>query len=866
MPTIRRSTAILLLIIVIVSAGLRLIQLETAPWGGHGDVAWIGINALDWVDRGVFPYYIFELYAPEPMIVQVVAILQTFLGPSFFTSRLATAIFGVLLVLFLFPATCWLIGDTMKPILRERASLLASLAGAMSIHAIYVSRLGMRAALFPALLALVVWLTVWAWRKGGWWRWVLAGASLALMQYNYIPARLVPVILVLWFIHSFIFRRDNWKKSIRGWIVMAIVSFVLTLPNIITFVTTPEAFSARADAGSATTGGWAWQYTDSVGELVSIIAQKIGLEALAVGIRWEGPYNVMNSPMLTPLFAIGFTVALIMALLHPKRIVYWWALLGLPIMLSTDLMSGAVVEIHSVRQSGVLTFLFILAGVGVSDLWSWLENRISPQLVAGGLIAFALIPTAISMNTYLNEFIPAGYTREESGWRDEQIDIDLATYMRDNSDKSYLLSYEEYSRSNIAYVTARTFRDRHSAISADGQLHIENPPDELTMMIASDPYRIRHNGREAQWYQRAWVLLHEGQTYLLPPFTPEQTDTLFSAIENTDAEPYIDRSNTEIANFYTLETLENLFASRDVIEYPLDATFRLPYKGSQPEVKLHGYTVSTDELSAGETLFVTLYWQALGHISEDYEVFIQIINDNGDVIGATHDFPFNGMYRSRIWKTDELTATQHWLKLSDELPVGRYTLRTGLYRMLHNEPLTAEGASANAENNAIQSSDLRVTAPPSDVAVTALESDIRFGDLFQLSGLDITSDGEQLSYDDSWDVTRENPIIFTFEWSVLNRPTRDYSLFLHVTPLDTPVPVAQADRSLGAETYPTGAWRISDVQYDAINLTLPEDLTNGLYEVWIGIYFYADNTRLNPSISGEQQPDDRLLLGRLNLD
>jgi len=866
MPTVRHSTVILLALIVLVSAGLRLIQLETAPWGGHGDVAWIGINALDWVDRGVFPYYVFELYAPEPIVVKVVAVLQTIFGPSFFTSRLATAIFGVLLVLFLFPATWWLLGDTVKPIVRERASLLVALAGAMSVHAIYISRLGMRAALFPALLALVVWLTVWAWRKGGWWRWALAGISLALMQYNYIPARLVPVILALWFIHGFIFHRDTWKASIRGWVVMGVTSFVLTLPNIITFITTPEAFSARADAGSATTGGWAWQYTDSIGELLSIVLQKIGLEALAVGIYWEGPYNVMNSPMLTPLFAIGFTVALIMALRHPKRIVYWWSLLGLPIMLSTDLMSGAVVEIHSVRQSGVLTFLFILAGVGLSDLWTWLESRMSRQLVAGAMIALAIVPTIISMNTYLNEFIPAGYTREETGWRDEQIDIDLANYMLNNPENSYLLPYDEYSRSNIAYVTAHEFRNRHSAITADGPLNISNPPDELTVMIATDPYRIRHNGREAQWYQRAWVLLHDGHTYLLPPFSQADSKRVFDAIKTTEAIPYIDRSDTHIASFYTLDTPDGLFANDAVIDYPANATFRLPYDNSSIEVELHGYTVSSDELQAGDTLFVTLYWQALQRTSEDYEIFIQIINDNGDVVGATHDFPYNGMYRSRIWTTDELTATHHWLKLSDELPVGRYTLRAGLYRMLHNEPLITEGASANSENDAILAPDLRVTAPPAVTPITELETDIQFGDLLQLSGLDITTNDEQLAYNDTWTVTPESSIDFTFEWDVLSRPDRDYSLFLHVTPVDEPVPVVQADTSLGTTSYPSGTWRVDDRLQDSVTLNLQQNLTNGVYEVWIGVYFYADNSRLTPMIAGESQADGRLLLGRLNLE
>ena len=865
MPRIRRSTAFLLALIVLVSAGLRLIELETAPWGGHGDVAWIGINALDWIDNGVFPYYIYELYAPEPMIVQVVAILQTFLGPSFFTSRLATMIFGLLLVLFLFPATWWLIGETVESQQRERASLLASLAGAMSIHAMYISHLGMRAALFPALLALVVWLTVWAWRTGGWWRWAFAGASLALMQYNYIPARLVPLILMLWFAHDFIFNREHWRQSIRGWVIMAATSFLLTLPNIITFVLTPEAFSARADAGSATTGGWAWQYTDSLGELLSIVTQKIVLEIQAIGVYWDGPYNVMNSPMLTPLFALGFGIAVLMALRFPRRIIYWWSLLGLPIMLATDLISGAVVEIHSVRQSGVLTFTFILAGVGLADLWTWLESRFSKSIVSAILLVLAIVPTLISLNTYFNVFIPAGYANPVIGWRDEQIDVDLSKHILNNPDQSYLMSYEEYSRSNIAYLTAANYRNRHSAIDADGQLAIVNPPDEITVMIATDPYRIRHNGREAQWYQRAWVLLHDGQTYLLPPITAQQTATLLASIEDTIPEPYIDRSNTHIADFYMMETPQDLFSQRDVIDTALDATFSLS-NGASPEVHLHGYTISQDDLSAGDTIFVTLYWQALQQTSEDYEVFVQILDEQGQVVGATHDFPYNGMYRSRIWETDEVTATHHWLKLSDELPVGRYTLRTGLYRMLYNEPLYVEGASANANHDAVLAQDLRVTAPLLDTDINPIDADIRFGDYLQLSGLELTTDDQPLDFGETWNLSINDTIHLIFDWTVLQRPNRDYSLFIHVTPADSPKPITQVDMALGINSYPTGAWRIGDRQQDQATLNLPPDMPSGEYDVWVGLYYYMDNTRLTPIIDDELSIDDRLLLGHINVN
>lgn len=865
MPRVRRGTVLWLLLIMVVSTGLRLIQLDTAPLGGDGDLAWIGINALDWVDHGVFPYYVFELYAPEPLIVYAVALLQSILGPSFLTSRLATVIFGILLVLFLFPATWWLVGESVKPIMRERASLLASLAAALSMHTIYISRLGLQAVLLPTLLALVVWLTVWAWRTGGWWTWMLAGASLALTQYTYIPARLIPLVLAVWFIHGFIFNRAYWKKSLKGWGLMAVVSFIFTLPNIITFVTIPETFGARADAGSATTGGLAWQYTDSLGELVNIVIQKIGLEVLAVGWRWEGAFHMMNSPMLTPLFAIGFAVSLIMAFRNPKRMAYWWPLLALPVMFSADLISGAVVELHALRQIGVLPFVFILAGVGVADLSTWLETRLMKPVLFAGLAAFMIVPTAASMNIWLNEFIPSGYANPASGWKDGQIDKDLSDYIRSNSHQSFLLPYEEYSRSNIAYGTANAYRQRTSPIAPAGTLDIAAPPDEIVVMIANDPYRIRHNGREAQWYQRAWVFLHQGQAVLLPPFTQEQTEMLMSTIRHTKPFTYIDRSDTPIANFFTIETPAGLFATRDVIDVPLEADFGLRPDAVSAEVRLHGYTISESELTAGDTIFITLYWQALQQTREDYEVFVQVIDDHGQVFAATHDFPYNGMYRSRIWKTGQITATHHWLRLSDNLPVGRYALYLGLFRMLHDEPLYAQGQATNETQDAVIAANLRVPAQTPNDSLTLTEGEIRFGDYLELAGVDIYAADLPLDFKGTWNVSPGENIHLSFDWIVLERPDRDYSLFVHVTPTDSPLPIAQSDIPLGAGRYPTGAWRAGDRLRDTVTLHIPSDLMDEEYDIWLGIYHYADNSRLTV-IDNQSIADGRLFIGKLNRD
>ena len=82
----------------LLALALRLFRAGSTPLGGHGDVAWIGINALDWLQHGIWPFYIYELYAPEPAIVYSAALSIATWGVSFFASRLPTIIAGALTV------------------------------------------------------------------------------------------------------------------------------------------------------------------------------------------------------------------------------------------------------------------------------------------------------------------------------------------------------------------------------------------------------------------------------------------------------------------------------------------------------------------------------------------------------------------------------------------------------------------------------------------------------------------------------------------------------------------------------------------------------------------------------------------------
>jgi len=74
--------------------GLRLFRLGTVPLGGHGDVAWNGLIALDWLGRGIWPFYVYHIYAPEPVIFYLTGLSILLFGPAFFAARFVTALAG----------------------------------------------------------------------------------------------------------------------------------------------------------------------------------------------------------------------------------------------------------------------------------------------------------------------------------------------------------------------------------------------------------------------------------------------------------------------------------------------------------------------------------------------------------------------------------------------------------------------------------------------------------------------------------------------------------------------------------------------------------------------------------------------------
>ncbi|MDE3089379.1 MAG: hypothetical protein KGJ80_08330, partial [Chloroflexota bacterium] len=97
------------------------------------------------------------------------------------------------------------------------------------------------------------------------------------------------------------------------------------------------------------------------------------------------------------------------------------------------------------------------------------------------------------------------------------------------------------------------------------------------------------------------------------------------------------------------------------------------------QIALVGYT-RPRTIVAGSTLTVKLYWRALASITEDYTVFVHVLDANGNTVAQKDDQPQRGAYPTSFWDVGETVADEYAVALPSDLAPGDYQIETGIYR------------------------------------------------------------------------------------------------------------------------------------------------------------------------------------------
>lgn len=132
---------------------------------------------------------------------------------------------------------------------------------------------------------------------------------------------------------------------------------------------------------------------------------------------------------------------------------------------------------------------------------------------------------------------------------------------------------------------------------------------------------------------------------------------------------------------------------------PLDATFGDAIRligVTLPDIQNPESGVQSPELgvenpkskmpgTAGQTLqnpklTVVFHWQAIRPTGRPQTVFLQLLNQNGEVVSGWDSQPFNGLYPTSFWSPGEVVVDAFRLPLPEGgLPPGDYRLITGFY-------------------------------------------------------------------------------------------------------------------------------------------------------------------------------------------
>lgn len=90
-------------------------------------------------------------------------------------------------------------------------------------------------------------------------------------------------------------------------------------------------------------------------------------------------------------------------------------------------------------------------------------------------------------------------------------------------------------------------------------------------------------------------------------------------------------------------------------------------------LQLLAYRISDNEVRPGDTLSLTLYWQALRFLPDNYMVQLSLFSTSGDrVLSSEPAHP--GGRPSRGWPTTRYIADPHWLEIPPDIQTGTYAL------------------------------------------------------------------------------------------------------------------------------------------------------------------------------------------------
>ncbi|OAN44928.1 hypothetical protein A6A03_15785 [Chloroflexus islandicus] len=111
------------------------------------------------------------------------------------------------------------------------------------------------------------------------------------------------------------------------------------------------------------------------------------------------------------------------------------------------------------------------------------------------------------------------------------------------------------------------------------------------------------------------------------------------------------------------------------------------------DMLLRGYDLLSGRITAGDTLAITLWWQALRGNLDERSIMLHLRNDRDERMTDADGPPAAGGRPTSLWQAGELIIDDRRLTIPADLPPGRYWLVVGSYRWPSLELVPLRAAS-----------------------------------------------------------------------------------------------------------------------------------------------------------------------------
>ncbi len=820
-----------MVLLLLFAAFMQLYLLNSYPPGLDPDAAAYGLNALKPLRYGFLPFYDYNNGSAEPMFIYSASVAVFLFGPTRFALKLLSAFFGIASLAMLYACLCELGRTEFKAETRRAIALLAVAALASSQVVAFLFRFGMRFSTSNVFQMAAVWALARAARTGKRSAWVLAGCLAAVTQYTYLSSRVLPLLLLLVLLLKLPPRWWKDKQVWRGLSAFGLGGLVLLVPQIVWYARYPATFLSRTSQTGITQNPMYAQLG-----LAGTVLDKLNKYWLALGWVWNGQYNQIKEPLLAPLFFYGFVAGLVVSVVYFRRRFALILLCGIAVMVLPDLLAGDRDWPHETRIIGVFPFVAALSGLGIATVLEWLTPWRNLKRVAVVLLCAAI---GFNMQAQVAEFFGAEKNLGRMHWGGNtqlrRVDAGVAELIV-TDEQSYLVPLSNYADAVIKYLTSKRALQVRSAVDAQGALLpvLRQGRATLVLPLADDGQPWRGNPTQ-------WVLFEGGAAYVLPPRM--DLTVLFPVLDEASVifGKGID-DNVRLGHIASVDARQVMQQLVPAAAFPQAACFN-----NGICLKAVGYSRAT--LVAGESFEVDLHWTVQHAVTDDYIMFVHLLDHTGQAVAGVNAYPLEHAYRTYEWKPGETIITSTVLDIPASVRAGAYSFELGMYSPFDFERIPTVDAGNLVNGDRILFGPVKRPRPAVKLPADSVPVKIVLGDELELIGyrIDALPTGSQA-------------LQLTLWWRGVRPATEDWTAFFHITPsANNAELVGQLDHAITDHEYPPTVWAAGEVVQEEVHISAAK-LQPGSYAVWMGMYAPVTQMRAAVKAGPGVVVDNRALL------